>query len=344
MKIRKKGLYYIRIPINMENQFYQINILQLLIKWKLHLLLILIVATILSTIFSGPSFITPKYKSYAIIYPSNLAPYSDESETEQMLQIIQSKDIKDSIIEKFNLCEHYKINRDNKYSNTTMMNEYSQNVKIKRTQYDGVNIIVTDTDPQLACDLVNGIIKFFNLKVQKLHREKYQEVADIYKEMMELKLEEIDTVKNILTELQIESNILDFATQTKEVVKGYLGTIDGDNAKYIDDKKVASLKEKLEKKGRQFIIYDQNLNYLLSSYNSYKNEYDEAIREINKNYTYSNVITNPFPADKKSHPIRWFIVVVSALASFFISFILILVFENYNIMTNKGSINQTTCS
>ena len=33
-------------------------------------------------------FITPLYKSEAVAYPANVTPYSDESETEQMLQII----------------------------------------------------------------------------------------------------------------------------------------------------------------------------------------------------------------------------------------------------------------
>ena len=319
----------------MESQFNQIKIMQLLIKWKVHLLLIFIITVILSAIFSGPSFITPKFKSYAIVYPSNTASYSDESETEQMLQIFQSNDIRDSIIEKFNLSEHYKIDRNIKYFYTNMIKEYSQNVTINKTLYEGVNIEVMDKDPQLACDMINAIINFYNLKVKKLQHDKYKEVVNIYKEMMELKLKEIDSIERKLTGLRTEYNILDFATQTREVVRGFLGTVDGDNARYINKKEVESLKEKLEKEGSHFIIYDQNLYYLLGNYNFYKKEYDEALKEINKNYTYTNIITNPFPADKKSYPVRWLIVVISALSSFFVSLIVILIIENYQGMA-KG--------
>ena len=81
----------------MESQFYQINLLQLLLKWKFHLGVIVLIAAVLAAIFSGSAFITPKFKSFAVVYPANIAPYSDENETEQMLQVFQSNDIADSI-------------------------------------------------------------------------------------------------------------------------------------------------------------------------------------------------------------------------------------------------------
>ncbi|MDZ7778316.1 MAG: hypothetical protein U5L09_23200 [Bacteroidales bacterium] len=62
---------------------------------------------VLAAIFSSAMLITPKYNSRAVIYPSNVAPYSDESETEQLLQWLQSRDIKDSMIRRFELGKHY---------------------------------------------------------------------------------------------------------------------------------------------------------------------------------------------------------------------------------------------
>ena len=137
----------------MESQFYQINLLHILLKWKIHLAVIVILAIVLAAIFSGPTFITPKFKSFAVVYPSNISPYSDENETEQMLQILQSKDISDSIIKKYDLAKHYEIDSNYKYFYSTMMYEYSQNVSITKTPYEGVRIEVSDKDPNIAFEI-----------------------------------------------------------------------------------------------------------------------------------------------------------------------------------------------
>ena len=55
-------------------------------KWQGFIFWLL--SAILAGVFSGPTFITPKFESHAIVYPANIEPYSDESETEQMLQNI----------------------------------------------------------------------------------------------------------------------------------------------------------------------------------------------------------------------------------------------------------------
>jgi len=87
----------------MKDYTNNVSILNGIWKWKYHILIITAIGLILSAIFSGSYFITPKYKSYAVVYPANISPYSDESATEQMLQILQSKDIKDSVIKEFDL-------------------------------------------------------------------------------------------------------------------------------------------------------------------------------------------------------------------------------------------------
>ena len=99
----------------MENFKNNINILKLIFKWKIHFIIIVLLSIICAVIFSGSIFITPLFKSNAVVYPANIASYSDESETEQMLQIFQSRDIKDSVIKKFDLAKHYKIDSNYKY-------------------------------------------------------------------------------------------------------------------------------------------------------------------------------------------------------------------------------------
>jgi hypothetical protein len=71
-----------------------------------------IIAIVLAAIFSSPFFITPKFKSSARVYPSNISAISEESETEQMLEIMNSADIKLKMMKAFNLDEVYKIDKE----------------------------------------------------------------------------------------------------------------------------------------------------------------------------------------------------------------------------------------
>ena len=89
----------------MDKYFNNESLLKVIFKWKWHIIAVTIVAAALGAIFSGPTFITPRYKSEAILYPSNVSSYSDETFTEQMLQIMESQDIMDSVVEIFNLTE-----------------------------------------------------------------------------------------------------------------------------------------------------------------------------------------------------------------------------------------------
>ena len=72
----------------MNNSFFNsVELINLLAKWKKQLFLVAGASLVLSVIFSSPFFIKPKFKSVAVLYPSNLMAYSTESATEQMLQL-----------------------------------------------------------------------------------------------------------------------------------------------------------------------------------------------------------------------------------------------------------------
>lgn len=320
----------------MESQFYQINLLQLLNKWKIHLLVVVLGASVLAVIFSGPAFITPKFKSDAVIYPSNISPYSDENETEQMLQILNSKDIRDSIIEKFNLPEHYEIDRNYKHYNAVMIWEFSQNVTISKTPNEAVSIEVMDKDPQVASDMVDAMIDFYNRKVRALHEEKFSEVVNMYDRGLRKKEAFLDSLNKRMTFLSTEYGLMDYQAQSEQVTKGYLKTIDGSGASHVNDREVNQLKENIENMGVEMLILQNLIVYQAAKYSDLKDEYEKAYMDFDRQFTYTNVLSKPFSADKKDYPIRWLILVVSALAAFFMAFVVILILESYQGMSRKS--------
>jgi uncharacterized protein involved in exopolysaccharide biosynthesis len=324
----------------MEKYFNNTNLINLLLKWRIHLLVILAAALVLSVIFSGPFFITPKFKSVAVVYPANVSPYSEESETEQMFQILQSQDITDSVITKFNLSAHYKIDKDYKYYKTAIYYEYSQNIKIEKTPYDAVRIEALDKDPEMAANIVDAIISFYNQKVRYMHNAKYFEVMDMYRNLLYKKERDIDSLKQALYNLSVQSGLLGYDQSSEEIMRGYLRTVTTGAAGNINTAEVKRLKENMEKAGGDLILLTESIKNEARGYAAFKVQYEDALRFYDAKLTYCNVITKPFPSDKKSYPVRWLIVAMTLILTFFFAIVVILLVENLRV--TKLRKNQNT--
>ena len=81
---------------------------------------------------------------------------------------MQSQEIMDSVVEKFNLMKHYKIDKSYKYWKTALIGEYRSNVSISRTPYDAVTIKVYDSDPEIACAMVYEIVNQYNIIIERI--------------------------------------------------------------------------------------------------------------------------------------------------------------------------------
>ena len=318
----------------MEDYFKSKNILDILIRWKIHLVVVIAGAALVAAFFSSSIFITPLFKSFAIVYPSNISPYSDESETEQMMQILQSKDIRDSIIQKFDLPKHYGIDPGYQYFLSTLLWEYGQKVKISKTPYSAVEIEVWDKDPQIACNMVNEIMNQYNLKIRYMHKEKFLEVVHNYREITDYKKKELDSLQMQAHDLGVNFGLLDYPNQTKEVMRAILS---GGSSNRAEAQK---LRKNLEEKGGHREILSDLMEHEAEDYSKLKLDYDRAVLDYNRNYTYVSMLNKPFAADKKTYPVRWIIVVLSALASFFLAIIVIGIIENRR--TRPVPVNETS--
>ena len=295
----------INLKIMDNNNFNNLSLVQLIYKWKWHILIITVVAAICGAIFSSARFITPLYKSEAIAYPANISPYSEESETEQMLQIINSQSIIDSVVEKHDLWTDYGIDRNYQYAKTYLMLEYHDKVKISKTPYDAVSIVVNDKNPQVACDIAKDILYFYDKKVNQMHRDREKDVVVMYEKQLARKQQGIDSLKNNLTELGSGVDVLGLVEQS---LKGGKGLSNGSNPQAMD------LATKIITEGVKYA--EVNL------------EYEKELRFLLSDLSYSNIVTEPYPADKKSYPVRWVVVVLCGLGAFLISLLVLFIIEN----------------
>lgn len=301
-----------------NNNYNSISLFQLIFKWKWHIIIITLAAAICGAIFSSSAFITPLFKSEAIAYPANISPYSEESETEQMLQIITSQSIADSIIEKYDLWTDYKIDRKDPHAKTYMMLEYHDKIKISKTPYEAISIVVNDKDPVTACNIARDIINFYDQKVNDLHHEKTAEVIVMYERQLREKQRNIDSLKTRLSQIGTLYGITDVPNQSREITRGYLS---GSN-------KANDMKNNIELYGSEVLDLHTKIAAEGNTFVAIKCDYERELRFYNGVMTYSNIITEPYPADKKTYPVRWVIVALSGLGALLISILAIFVIEN----------------
>ncbi len=309
------------------NEYLQsADIFKILARYRKPLIIVGVVSLIASAIFSGPAFIKPKYKSFAILYPTNLIAYSQESPTEQMIQLLQSADIRDQLIRSFNLYQHYEIDSArNPYHRSEVVKMFEENVSVKKTEFESAEITVYDTDPTTAAAMVDSMMHYMNLKSRALQRSKSLELFTVAKRRLDTKKAEMDSLENLVHQYSLQYGILDYGAQIKEYSKALTRAIAKGSSKGIEDSK--RMLNILAEKGNDFKTWNEHLWRVRGSYNDLKTDYENLLKDVNKELTYENVVTNAVPSDKKAYPIRWLIVLVAVSACLFLSFLIILFME-----------------
>jgi len=304
------------------------TMVDLVIKWRIHLVIIAVIAGIVSVVFSSPAFIKPKYKSFAVVYPDNLGEYSEESETEQMLEILNSGDIRDQLVAAFKLDEHYNISKDYKYYRTAMLGKYSDNVTFRKTENEAVKIEVMDTDPQMASDMVDSLLVFYDQKVRSLHNKKYKEELDIRMKELERNHWQIDSLELELEELGTTYGVMESIGQSEGISTAYFNMLAEGRGNSEAGRQLREAYNKIAAKSPTFSGMLLELEHLYTILGLTQGLYNDAYREYNKSITYTNVITHPFASDKKAWPKRSVIVLGSVILTLILALIIIAAIEN----------------
>lgn len=134
---------------------------------------VLVIALLLGGILGGAGsyFIPKKYMSTAIIYPYSSHSRNDllanpqfgyEIESEQLLQLLESKSMRDKTIDKFELYNYYKVDTLEKGWRDIAALKYIGDVDFMRSKYLSIVINVRTTNPQLSADIANYQVQEVN--------------------------------------------------------------------------------------------------------------------------------------------------------------------------------------
>jgi hypothetical protein len=177
----------------------------------------------------------------------------------------------------------------------------------------------------MAAAIVDSIIYHFNIKAREMQRDKSMEVLVIAKNQMDMKKAEMDSMETVIKQIRNDHGILDYKGQSEEALRGLFRNLSSGNGNGVNEAK--KMIESLKEKGGEYNALNEHLWRVRGNYNDLKIAYEVAYRDVNKILTYTNVVTKPQVADKKSFPVRWLIVLISVSSSLLFAFIVALIIE-----------------
>ncbi len=313
--------------------------------WRKHLIIIAVMSCAWAILFSSSYFITPLYKSSVILFPvssnsvskalltdqptakSDILEFGEDEQTEQMLQILSSGIIRDKVIQKFNLMEHYGISPKSKFKYTNLYREYESNITFRRTEFMAVKITVMDRDPQVAANIANTISDLVDSTKNSMQRERAMKGFKIVeKEYLQLQ-SEIAGMEDSLKKIR-EKGVFDYETQSEMMNQQLAIEIAKGNQRGIDalNKKLDILAEY----GGAYVSIRDQLEHEKKQLSYLKARYEEAKVDATENLPQKFVVETAFKAEKKSYPIRWAIVVISVLSTLLISTLVIISIDKFS--------------
>ncbi len=331
------------MPNNQKDSFDSTHLLVFLYRWRKVIISITAVGFAASILVS--LLIRNKYKSTVILFPTttssvskallgdnrsskdDILQFGEEEEAEQMLQILNSNVIRDSIIERYHLLEHYDIDPESETKQTDLYREYEGNITFQRTEFMSVKVEVLDTDREKAALMANDIAALYDTIISRIKKDRaqvgFQYVEQTYR-TLEREIFKTQDSLNMLMKL----GVMDYESQAERLNEALGKAI-------LDGKTQAAqiLREelnKLSKYGEAYMSLRDNLEFLRKQLSDVRIKYEMAKLDMEETLPDKFIVDKAFAAERKSYPVRWLIVVISTTATFILSILLIIAMESLN--------------
>ena len=309
------------------------------------LIIVGVISILLSSIFSGPFFIKPKFKSEVVFYPTTInsignamftdltqrqadpLAFGEEEEAENALQLLNSSALQGRIVKNFDLMNHYGI--DGQSPLTDLAKEMAKNIQFKRTRHLAVSITVLDEDPIKSAEIANGIAILYDSVKTEIQKQVSLEALQIVKDEFKNKEAEVWGLRTRLKDLG-QKGITNYEEQSRAISEELY--------KAVSPSKISSLKkqqEELAKYAGEFTYLNETLILELESLSKLRKRFEKAKVDVEKTLPQKFVLTSASPAEKKSYPIRWLIVLVVTVIVTFSSIVVLLIRNNKENLLEK---------
>jgi len=332
----------------MENSNFDFFWLISIIKKYIKSLCVIFFLTTVISVWVSLFLIEEKFKSSVTIYPTttnsisqallvehnpyrkDVLEFGEEEHAEQLIQVLNSDEIKDSIINRFHLFSHYEVSQSDIHHKSIMNELYRQAISIKKNRLNAIEIIVLDKDPQIAANIANEYLDLVDFVIARIRKNRAKQALEILQKRKDLLYHQRNATQDSL-KVYRSYGIVSTVHQIERLTEQYAIALAANNLNGAN---------RIKKELNNLSEYSGNHDVLLRK--SYEIEEELSLIEfesdrvaIDTEYTLENkfVINRAYPADKKAYPIRWLIVFSSLVSVFIISLLSISILESMN--TNK---------
>lgn len=326
-----------------NNEKYRFDSMDLAVyiwKRKIPLLIITFIAGVISIIAS--LMITPRFKSSVVMFPAiqasiskslllndyqwNFQAVGEEEQVETVLQVLKSDKIRDKIINRFNLMEHYGISPNEAHPLYKLHSYYEGNFNFKRTEYNSIVVTVMDADAQMAADMANEIASLVDTTLWEMKADRAEKAYEYIKM-------EYDSITKVAADLNKcvhsfnKKGIINYDRQIERLTEAY--------GKAILDRNDAAKKD-IEKE--IFILTEYSSEFIqcweryideLERLNDTRSQLLQIKAEVEHRVPGVFIVDKAYKADKKAYPKKAVIVIVSTLSAFIVALLGFLFFDNF---------------
>jgi len=322
-----------------------LNLLPILLRHRRALSIIAVATALLTMVFTGPTFITPLYKSTVILYPTSsnsiskvllstnfnsnkdLLEIGEDEQTERMLQVLNSNKIRDRIISKYGLMEHYGINPNARYKFTRLYDTYESRIKFRRTEYMAVKITVLDKDPKLSALIANDISELFDSTMNTMQKEvALKAFLIVENEYFKLR-DEVKAMEDSLNSIR-RLGINDYESQAEMLNQQLAMELAKNNTAGI--RAIEQRLALLAQYGGVYVSLRDMLEHERKQLSQIKAKYEEAKVDATQNLPHKFVVTDAYEAEKKAYPIRWLITLIATFSTLLLSFVIFVAFDRFS--------------
>lgn len=332
-------------PKTPSNPFDSSNIILFAWKWRKPLLVVSITAAIIAIIFSSPYFIKPRFKSTVVIFPSttysvskallpqtsatkaqDVLEFGEEQQADQLLQILKSDEIRQRIIDKYDLMNHYNIKESHPYRITELHKKYENNISFRRTEFMSVEIKVLDTSPDTAAAVANEIARLLDEVKGRIQRERALKSLMIVENEYNQMRDELNTMEDKLTELRYKG-VHDYERQAGALTEQLGRSIIQTGAKSNKTLEIQNKLDTLARYGGTYVSLRDEASLLQEEFVKVKNRLAQARVDVNEQLPTVFTVNEAFAAERKTYPKRSLIIAVSFFSALLFTLIVIIVVE-----------------
>jgi uncharacterized protein involved in exopolysaccharide biosynthesis len=305
-----------------------LHLLKLVLLHKKRILIFCLLAFLGSIVFTMPQFIAPQYRSEVIFYPPNTSSnktliqydvrFGSDKEIDQHIQLLKSSLVRDSVIKKFKLIEHYSIDTSQKIWAYRLNKEYDEKINIDRTRYNALSVSVLDTDSKLAAKMANDIVVIADELKASILRKNLQAALRNLEMDYNKKVKEFDAFADNINRIIKDKNV---------------GGLNLKNQSFVDrmKKQIDVIRELTTNDANDYDLKKQyNYESMLAQLAELQSSYEQASSNLNNNFPTCYVISPAHVSNKKESPNRTLLVLLTVGLAFLFSILWIVGQEKVN--------------